>query len=186
MLSRSATWEDISLLTFRNVNIQTHFYARSPIIRPMQFQTVSDHRKCFFFSFFFSKSFDCALGGDFHLIITIFPALSVNPVRGNLRGEATNNEPSKDPMQPSCPQDNKNFTVFAEPCGMYFTYCISLGSCGSMQGLTSYFFLLIIGCLHNVPNHMGKQMFSPWLYIDFLLGGSGDKDWFCRSKQRCT
>lgn len=47
------------------------------------------------------KSFDGILRG-FHQIITIFPVFIVNPVRGSLRGETTNNEPSRDPLQ-----DNK-------------------------------------------------------------------------------
>lgn len=122
----------------------------------MQFQTVSDHRNCIFSNLLieFSRGFS----SDYYHI----PFLIVNPVRGNLRGKTTNNEPSKGPMQPSCPQDNKIFTAFAEPCGIYFTYFHLL--MWEYAGLNLKLFWVIIGCLHNVPYHMGKQIFSPRLY----------------------
>lgn len=62
-------------------------------------------------------------------------------------------------MQPSCLRDNRNFTVFAEPCGMYFTYFPLVDEGAG--------FLII---------WVNKS--SPHGHIDFLLSGRANKEGF--------
>lgn len=108
--------EHISLLIFRAVTTQTHFYASSVIIRPIQFQTTW---------IAFLQIFWLYSPGVFIWLLPYFQSWLLNPVKRNLRGEkTTNNEPSKEPVPYAAKlsTDNRNFTVFAEPSGMYFTY----------------------------------------------------------------
>ncbi len=80
-------------------------------------------------------------------------------------------------MQPSCLRDNRNFTVFAEPCGMYFTY-FPLVDEGAGEPLP-HALLLIIGCLHNVSFLIiWVNRSSPHGHIDFLLSGRANKEGF--------
>lgn len=126
---------------------RTHFitdipniHSSSVIIRPMQFQTVSDHRNGIIFQIFWLYSLGVFFSFFFHLIITIFPVFVVNPVKKKKKKkepemqkqQTKSHQSSQYPMQPRCLQHNRNRTVFAEPRGMYFTY-FSLADVGAFR-----------------------------------------------------